>query len=110
MQNINTLTRIVDLSQRCNAALGAHDRLLGVILKLQEEMGELATSINIPEKCDEDFRGETADVLSVLLDLYLLLCSIEGQNEFLALDQLNTLMQKKLDKWESWVNTVEDNV
>jgi NTP pyrophosphatase (non-canonical NTP hydrolase) len=74
-----------------------------VFLKLQEEMGELAQAINIPEKCSEDFRGETADVILVLLDLYLMLCSSKGMTHSQAYAELEVFMSTKAVKWEDYV-------
>lgn len=101
------LSKIAAISKRANTAQTPKERLLGVVLKLNEEIGELATAINIPEKCDEDYTGETADSIVVLIDLYLTLKAGENVSTSEAIKELNSRISKKITKWDAYVTNLE---
>lgn len=65
-----------------------------VFMHLVEEVGEVATVINRPEKATEPLVGELADVINCTLDLYFLHYSSD-------LTELEDALKLKSAKWRS---------
>lgn len=101
------LDEVKSISDRANTVQSPKERLFGIILKLNEEIGELATAINIPEKCEEDYTGELADSIVVLIDLYLTLKAVENVGSSVALSDLNSRISEKIKKWDAHVTRLE---
>lgn len=67
-----------------------------VFKKLVEETGEYARAVNQPERCDEPFYSEAADVVITLIDHLLVECCKQGLD---AQVLLNQAVDKKLERW-----------
>lgn len=81
-----------------------------VLAILMEEVGELATEINIAEgykkrpEGKDGIIGECADVLNAVIDIMYLTDPTMTDEKFKA------IMQKKLDKWNSYFSKVAEPV
>lgn len=70
----------------------------GVYFKLAEEVGELATEINV--KYHGAYKGEGKDgIIGECVDAIICLCDILN-NENVDLEELGLLIDKKMNKWK----------
>lgn len=96
------MSSTLNLNYTMEAAVLSPPRHMGnVFMMLAEEVGEVATAINRPEKAPEPLLGELADVINCVLDLYYL---EYGTTDLTMLDEA---IKAKTGKWRRKVGVPE---